>query len=149
MVFVPAFGKREEFAMKNSVAVVKQEADKNFHKIEINKVYSKDIDSYGVELLVDCDINNPFQGGSEMSWFSTKEEQEEEFNKLLKENGMTKCKLSDIEYWEDVTHFYNIFENGDPNYETEHTDGDFRCYHCSNCDEEFKTFEEVKEHING
>lgn len=65
------------------------------------------------------------------------------------EANKNSCTLDDIEYWEDVTHFYNIFENGDPNYKTKHTNRDFRCYYCPNCDEEFKTFEEVKEHING
>lgn len=58
------------------------------------------------------------------------------------------CSLDDIEYWEDVTHIYNTDENGEPIYETEHTDGDFRCYHCLLCNEEFNTFKEVKEHIN-
>jgi len=58
------------------------------------------------------------------------------------------CALENVQYWEDVTHIYNIDDDGEPNYETEHTDGDFRCYWCE-CGEEFQSFAEVKEHLNG
>lgn len=148
MVFVPAFGKMEVFVMKNSVSVAKQEADKNScEKIEINKV-SRD-GMYGVEVLWDCDINKPWQGGSEMSWFYTKEEQEVEYNKALKENGMSECTLEDIKYVQDITFYHSIDEEGNPTDDCcDDTDGDFRCFMCENCQEEFDTFDEVKEHIN-
>lgn len=58
------------------------------------------------------------------------------------------CKLSNLQYWEDVTHMYNVDQDGEPIYETEHTDGDFRCYWCTSCDMEFATYEEAKEHLN-
>lgn len=58
------------------------------------------------------------------------------------------CSLSDIEYMENISSYWSINEDGEPIDEVSTTDGDFVCYHCFNCDEEFKTFKEVKEHIN-
>lgn len=57
------------------------------------------------------------------------------------------CSLADIRYWEDVTFMYEIDENGEPVVEVDHTDGDFRCYWCTGCDEELGSFEAVKEHL--
>ena len=58
------------------------------------------------------------------------------------------CSLDDIEYMEDITSSWSINAMGEPENEVGMSDGDFSCYYCENCDEEFKTFQEVKEHIN-
>jgi len=58
------------------------------------------------------------------------------------------CNIKNLQYWEDVTHMYQVDEKGEPIYETEHTDGDFNCYVCLQCDNDFKSFEEGKEHFN-
>lgn len=130
--------------------------------IEIKKVYHDGL--YGVETLWDCSVDDPTQGASEMSWFDTEQEQEEYYIKAMEEKELEErensvasakldidknsCRLSDIQYWEDVTHIFDVDEYGEAVYETEHTDGDFRCYFCGKCDKEFKSFDEVREHIN-
>lgn len=63
------------------------------------------------------------------------------------------CTIDDIQYWEDVTHFFVVDEDGYAIQEADHTDGDFNCYHCS-CGEEFRdnlkqtAWQQVKEHIH-
>lgn len=65
------------------------------------------------------------------------------------------CKLTDIQWLEDQTVFFSINEIGDPVGQQDHTEiGDFRCYLCNGCGEEFKdaihksAWVQVKEHIN-
>lgn len=60
----------------------------------------------------------------------------------------TRCQLADSRYWEDVTVVWEIDAEGEPLVEVDHTSGDFKCYWCTGCDEEFDSFEEVKEHLN-
>lgn len=66
------------------------------------------------------------------------------------------CSIDDIELWEDQTMMYAIDNDGYVVHNVDMTDGDFRCYHCNNCEENFgegtydqqKSFELVKEHFN-
>lgn len=59
------------------------------------------------------------------------------------------CQLDDIEYWSDYTVMYDVDDDGEPVSQVDDTGGDFRCYHCRSCGEEFDTFDEVKEHLDG
>lgn len=57
-------------------------------KIEVNTItnYSISPDApFGVELLIDCDKNDPTKGYSEMSWFETKEAQNDYVEELKRE----------------------------------------------------------------
>lgn len=58
------------------------------------------------------------------------------------------CSLDQVEYMEDVTHYFRIDEEGEPTYEIDHTDGDFVAYVCRGCENEFEDFDKVKEHLN-
>ena len=57
------------------------------------------------------------------------------------------CVLEDIQYRENVTSSWSINDQGEPQEEIGMTDGDFVCYFCNNCYEEFNSFEDVQEHI--
>lgn len=58
------------------------------------------------------------------------------------------CILEDIQYWERITHIYQVNEKGMPLHGTESPNAEYECYYCTNCDESFEDFDEVKEHIN-
>jgi len=61
---------------------------------------------------------------------------------------MRKCTLKDIEWLGDVTEFWTVNKDGEPSIYIQRTDdADFREYHCSGCDDYFKTWEKVKEHL--
>lgn len=61
--------------------------------------------------------------------------------------GDTKCSLTNVQYWGDITLMYGVDSNGEPLEEQDSTDMDFRCYVCLDCDNNFDSFEEVKEHL--
>jgi len=56
--------------------------------IQVNAIYSEERSPeapYGVEVLIDCDENNPDQGSSEMSWYTTEQAQMAYYDMKLKE----------------------------------------------------------------
>jgi hypothetical protein len=57
------------------------------------------------------------------------------------------CDLENVQYWGDITLMYGVDSDGEPMEEQDSTDMDFRCYVCLDCDNDFRTFNEVKEHI--
>jgi len=57
------------------------------------------------------------------------------------------CSIDDIQYWEDVTHFFAIDDKGTAVYEVDRTDGEFRTYICRNDNQTFDTWKEVKQHL--
>jgi hypothetical protein len=57
------------------------------------------------------------------------------------------CQLDDVQYWQDYTMMYSVTPDGEPFTEVDSTDGDFRCYYCENCGQEFDNFEKVKAHL--
>jgi hypothetical protein len=59
----------------------------------------------------------------------------------------TGCNLGNVQYWGDITLMYGVDSNGEPMEEQDSTDMDFRAYVCLDCDNDFKSFKEVKEHI--
>ena len=55
-------------------------------KFEIKKVddTTSPIRQYGIEILTDCDVNDPCAGSSEMDWYNTEEDRDEEYNRKIK-----------------------------------------------------------------
>lgn len=59
------------------------------------------------------------------------------------------CSLENVQYWADITIMYGIDKDGEPLEEVDHTEtSDFRCYVCMDCDNDFESFEKVKEHLD-
>lgn len=61
------------------------------------------------------------------------------------------CKLEDIQRLGVETTYWGIDSDGEPLNYIDHTDSDFYevQFNCSNCNDYFDSFKEVKEHING
>lgn len=57
------------------------------------------------------------------------------------------CTIEDVQYWSDFTTMYAVDNEGEPMEVVDDTSGDFKCYYCEGCGEEFNSFEEVKEHL--
>lgn len=59
-----------------------------------------------------------------------------------------KCELENIEYRENITAMWMVDDEGNPGVYIDSTErGDFQCYYCDNCDEEFEDWSKVKEHL--
>lgn len=66
-------------------------------------------------------------------------------------NNTTKpaCTLDNIEYRENATTIWTVDDEGFPDVYIDTTEGGgFRCYYCDNCQEEFDSWKDVKEHLN-
>jgi hypothetical protein len=74
---------------------------------------------------------------------------EEYCGRVLMDMECTAAKpvLSDIEYWEDVTHMFAVEPDGSASFEIDRSDGDFNTYHCTVCQQFFREWDEVKQHI--
>lgn len=66
------------------------------------------------------------------------------------------CSIDDVVMYEDVTNILSVDADGYITGQIDHTDGDFRSYHCEGCGEDFgegtydmnKSWQLVKEHLS-
>lgn len=68
------------------------------------------------------------------------------------------CTIDDIQSWRDFTTMYSVDENGQEMEVVDDTSGDFKCYYCTGCGQDWaetavqdqdQAWKLAKEHLNG
>ena len=62
---------------------------------------------------------------------------------------MSRCNEPEIQWVGEATTYWRIDEEGIPTDEFDRSDSDFVEYSCIECFEQFSSWEDAKEHLNG